>query len=370
METLKYILIKLVDWKTRQRKIQYLIMLLGAGMLSANKYLGQSLTLQKGDLQFALSLSEGNIITDYLVNIAAIFITLGGFIWLIIDAYQEAKITVRKKVVVIEGRGLRKVMTNPLHKTAAKHFTGKIDRLDIDITQRIRDGEVIYPQDTFNNNIKTIVSNIATRIDGIDHQDLTLVYGGLLPVPFTFYIGAILDDNGPVSVFDWDRAQEDWHLIDNNADDDHASFTITEELQDHPSPAEDVVLAMSVSYLADIAGIRRTFPNYPMSHLRLDSMEFGNHWSISKQSRLALQFTEYAKILTARGAKRIHIVLAAPSSIALNFGRRYDNRNLAQALVYQYEKDHVISYSWAVEIPGHGKREGSVLMTSKPAGAS
>ncbi|MGA9617149.1 MAG: SAVED domain-containing protein [Serratia proteamaculans] len=198
METLKYILIKLVDWKTRQRKIQYLIMLLGAGMLSANKYLGQSLTLQKGDLQFALSLSEGNIITDYLVNIAAIFIILGGFIWLIIDAYQEAKITVRKKVVVIEGRGLRKVMTTPLHKTAAKHFTGKI----------------------------------------------------------------------------------------------------------------------------------------------------------------------------ARGAKRIHIVLAAPSSIALNFGRRYDNRNLAQALVYQYEKDHAITYPWAVEIPGHGKREGSVLMTSKPAGAS
>lgn len=177
-------------------------------------------------------MSEGNIITDYFVNIVAILIILGGFIWLLIDAYQEAKITVRKKVVVIEGRGLRKVMTNPLHKTAAKHFSGKIDPLTLDITQRVRDGEVIYPQDTFNNNIKTIVSNIATRIDGIDHQDLTLVYGGLLPVPFTFYIGAILDDNGPVSVFDWDRTQEDWRLIDNNADDDHTSFTITEEPQD------------------------------------------------------------------------------------------------------------------------------------------
>lgn len=370
METLKYILIKLVDWKTRQRKIQYLIMLLGAGMLSANKYLGQSLTLQKGDLQFALSLSEGNIITDYLVNTAAIFIILGGFIWLIIDAYQEAKITVRKKVVVIEGRGLRKVATSPLHKAVAKHFSGKLDPLTIDITQRVRDGEVICPQDTFNNNIKTIVSNIATRIDGFDHQDLTLVYGGQLPVPFTFYIGAILDDNGPVSVFDWDRTQEDWRLIDNNADDDHTSFTITEEHQVHTATADNVVLAVSVSYQTDIAGIRHTFPNYPMSHLRLDSMEFGNHWSLSKQSRLALQFTEYAKILTARGAKRIHIVLAAPSSIALNFGRRYDNRNLAQALVYQYEKDHAITYPWAVEIPAQGKREGSVLMTSKPADAS
>ncbi|WP_273854896.1 SAVED domain-containing protein [Serratia liquefaciens] len=367
METLKYILIKLVDWKTRQRKIQYLTMLLGAGVLSVNKYLGQSLTLQKGDLQLALSMSEGNIITDYFVNIVAIFIILGGFIWLLIDAYQEAKITVRKKVVVIEGLGLRKVMTKPLHKTAAKHFAGKIDRLDIDITQRIRDGEVIYPQDTFNNNIKTIVSNIATRIDGIDHQDLTLVYGGLLPVPFTFYIGAILDDNGPVSVFDWDRTQEDWRLIDNNTDDDHTSFTITEEPQDYPSSAEDVVLAVSVSYLADIAGIRRTFPHYPVSHLALDSKAFGNHWSLSKQSRLSLQFTEHAKTLTARGVKRIHVILAAPSSIALNFGRRYDNRNLAQALVYQYEKNHAITYPWAVEIPAHGTPVGSVLMTPEPA---
>lgn len=370
METGKYILIKLVDWKTRQRKIQYLIMLLGVGMLGVSKYLGQSLTLQKGDLQLALSISEGNIITDYFVNIVALFIISGGFIWLLIDAYQEAKITVRKKVVVIEGRGLRKVTTTPLHKVVAKHFSGKIDPLTIDITQRVRDGEVIYPQDTFNNNIKTIVSNIAPRIDGIDHQDLTLVYGGFLPVPFTFYLGAILDDNGPVYVFDWDRKQEDWRLIDNNTDDDHAGFTITEEPQDHPSPAEDVVLAVSVSYQADIAGIRRTFPHYPISHLALDNMAFGNHWSLSKQSRLALQFIEYAKILTARGAKRIHIVLAAPSSIALNFGRRYDNRNLAQALVYQYEKDHAIAYPWAVEIPGHGRREGSVLMTSNPACAS
>lgn len=366
METLKYILIKLVDWKTRQRKMQYLIMLLGTGMLSANKYLGQSLTLQKGDYQLALLLSEGNIITDYAVNIAAIFIILGGFIWLLIDAYQEAKITVRKKVVVVEGRGLRKVTTTPLHKVVAEHFSGKIDTLTIDITQRIRDGEVICPQDTFNNNIKPLVSNIATRIDGIDHQDLTLVYGGFLPVPFTFYIGAILDDNGPASVFDWDRAQEKWRLIDNTADDDHAGFTVMEEPKDHSSPAEDVVLAVSVSYLADIAGIRRTFPHYPMSHLTLDSMEFGNHWSLSKQSRLALQFTEYAKLLTARGAKRIHIILAAPSSIALNFGRRYDNRNLAQAIVYQYENSHAMTYPWAVEIPAHGKREGSLLMTPEP----
>ncbi|HEJ7891022.1 TPA: SAVED domain-containing protein [Serratia liquefaciens] len=370
METLKYSLIKLVDWKTRQRKIQYLVMLLGAGILSANKYLGQSLTLRKGDLQLALSLSEGNIITDYLVNIVAILIILGGFIWLLIDAYQKAKIAVRKKVVVVEGRGLRKVATTPLHKVVAKHFSGKIDPLTIDITQRLRDGEVIYPQDTFNNNIKTIVSNIATRIDGIDHQDLTLVYGGFLPVPFTFYLGAILDDNGPVSVFDWDRAQEKWCLIDNNADDDHADFRIVEESQEHAPTPEDVVLAVSVSYLADIAGIRRTFPHYPVSHLALDDMTFGNHWSLSKQSRLALQFTEYAKQLTAQGAKRIHVVLAAPSSIALNFGRRYDNRNLAQAFVYQYEKNHDIAYPWAVEIPGHGKPEGSVFMTPEPACAS
>ncbi len=41
METVKYILIKLVDWKTRQRKIQYLIMLLGAGLLGGTTCWGR-----------------------------------------------------------------------------------------------------------------------------------------------------------------------------------------------------------------------------------------------------------------------------------------------------------------------------------------
>lgn len=97
METVKYILIKLVDWKTRQRKIQYLIMLLGAGILSVNNSLGKALTLEKGDARFSLAVSEGNVITDYFVNFVAASIILGGFVWLLVDAYREAKITVRKK---------------------------------------------------------------------------------------------------------------------------------------------------------------------------------------------------------------------------------------------------------------------------------
>ncbi|MEX5769189.1 SAVED domain-containing protein, partial [Serratia nematodiphila] len=194
METVKYILIKLVDWKTRQRKIQYLIMLLGAGLLGGNNLLGQALTLEKGDARFSLTMSEGNAISDSAVTFVAAFIILGGFVWLLVDAYREAKITVRKKGVVIEGRALRKVATTPLHKTVSHHFNGKIDALTLDMTQRMRDGVISHPEEAFDDNISTLASNIATRIDGIDHQDLTLVYGGQLPVPFTFYIGAILDD--------------------------------------------------------------------------------------------------------------------------------------------------------------------------------
>ncbi|HEJ8043619.1 TPA: SAVED domain-containing protein [Serratia marcescens] len=359
METAKYILIKVIDWKTRQRKIQYLVMLLGAGILGVNNSLGKAFTLEKGDTRFSLAVSEGNVITDYVVNFVAALIILGGFIWLLVDAYREAKITVRKKVVVIEGRALRKVATTPLYKMVPRYFNGKIDALTLDMTQRMRDGVITGPEDAFDDNISTLASNIATRIDGIDHQDLTLVYGGQLPVPFTFYIGAILDDNGPVSVFDWDRAQEAWRLIDNNVDDDRADFTLMESLV--TSAAKDVVLAVSVSYQADIAAIRQTFPAYPLSHLSLDATTFGNHWPLPKQARLALQFIEQVKMLTACGAERIHVILAASSSIALNFGRRYDNRNLAQLIVYQYEKEQQPVYPWGVVMPTQGQRRGAVI---------
>ncbi|MDY7605636.1 hypothetical protein [Serratia marcescens] len=78
METVKYILIKLIDWKTRQRKIQYLIMLLGAGILGVNNSLGKALTLEKGDARLSLAASGGNVITDSVVNFVAVFIVLGG----------------------------------------------------------------------------------------------------------------------------------------------------------------------------------------------------------------------------------------------------------------------------------------------------
>ncbi len=59
--------------------------------------LGQALTLEKGDARFSLAVSEGNVITDYVVNFVAVFIILGGFVWLLVDAYREAKVTVRKR---------------------------------------------------------------------------------------------------------------------------------------------------------------------------------------------------------------------------------------------------------------------------------
>lgn len=59
--------------------------------------LGQALTLEKGDARFSLTMSEGNAISDSAVTFVAAFIILGGFVWLLVDAYREAKITVRKK---------------------------------------------------------------------------------------------------------------------------------------------------------------------------------------------------------------------------------------------------------------------------------
>ncbi|HGC5851238.1 TPA: SAVED domain-containing protein [Serratia marcescens] len=63
----------------------------------------------------------------------------------------------------------------------------------------------------------------------------------------------------------------------------------------------------------------------------------------------------------ACGAERIHVILAAPSSTALNFGRRYDNRNLAQLIVYQCEKEQQPACPWGVMMPTQGQRRGAVV---------
>ena len=290
--------------------------------------------------QQLISLIDGWILSICsLIIVTSIAITVYKFI-------LGIKSKKRKKIIVIEGRGLRDDDGSALEAVILKSIEGNIIPILLDLRNNM-DGKVIEPQMAIN---KIMASHMSIRQHCIgDRQDLTLVYGGLTSVPYTFLTGVLIDDENNVITYDWDRRHEKWCPLDKI--DDGAQFII--QGLNNIGSSEDIVLALAYSYPIDDSNLKNTF-TYPIIKLNLDGMSSDSHWSKDKQNRLSQEFFEVIKQISAHGIKRIHLVMAAPNSVVFTFGRRYDKRNLPEIIVYQFERGESPPYPWGIKMPVSG----------------
>lgn len=348
-----------LKWFTRQRKPPFIFLAAGVAILKLSGGLSWQLILNIKDVAVTASNAEGNFITTVLAPLLGIVLCVIGAVWAICGAITDWRRNIRRRVLVIRGEGLRKVAGSNLDTQVHKRHTGQLVHLDIDITQNLRDGYLIQPENAFRNSVQPLIRSLWQHIGTSATGDTEVVYAGMLPVPFLFWIGNVLDDKGPVTLCDWNRATETWQLISDEHADDGESFHLDKITE---GSFENVVVAISFSYHADLVNIQKCFSGLRVEHLYLKQISFDNHWSIEKQQRLALEFVEFIKTLQQQGAKRIHLILVAPSSVIVNFGRRYDSRNLPELIVYQYEKSEDDSYPWGIYALSHGREEGGFAL--------
>jgi hypothetical protein len=265
----------------------------------------------------------------------------------------------RKKVIVIEGRGLRDDDGSPLEAAVPDTIAGHRIPIKLDLRQR-KDGIVKDP-DSLLPEIEVTRRAVQQYSASTDRQDLTIVYGGLTPVPFTFLTGVVLDDEGQIVTMDWDRTQEKWRSL--NGDDDGVRFDV--EGLDGVANSHEVVLAVSGSYPVLTENIKTTF-EFPVVRMTLTDLT-SSHWSQAKQNALAEQFLNVAKALEGSGAQTIHLILAAQNSVAFNLGRRYDKRNLPNVIVYQFERGEEVKYPWGVRMPTSSQRMPEIVYSRSPS---
>ena len=166
---------------------------------------------------------------------------------------------------------------------------------------------------------------------------------------------------GAKIVYDWDRSLRVWRTTEGF--DDGKRFLPLNSVHVVPNNRE-VVLAVSISYSVDTSGLKNTFPD-SMPIYRLDSEECvaDKYWSAEKQKSLVVRFRDTVQHLLNSGVQRIHLVLAAPSSLALRMGMSYDRRNFPEVIVYQFERSCMPPYPWGVLMPTHGVSEAVVTRT-------
>ncbi|EOE0854154.1 SAVED domain-containing protein [Klebsiella oxytoca] len=346
---IKYFLRSLTDWLFRRRSPGVIIIKAGVSLLVvilAGLAFRVTIPTSLGPFTFSWDSSGGAGVLGWCVFIIASLIVLFGAFLIIFNICQES----RRRVIVIEARGLRDWRGEPLASAVPSTIAGRREQVIVDLRQGIVDGQIVSP-DAAIRHLASLPDDIARRCDGLDRRDISFVLGGLAPVPFLFLLGVIVDDESQAVIMDWDRTQHAWRtLVD---EDDNNRFIVT-GMDAVNATVKRVALCMSASYDVLEADVRLVEPSVPIIKMELEGRNTNSHWSETKQQQLAQQFLDTVMLLMRQGITEISLFLAAPASLTLRLGTIYDKRNLPRIEVNQYEQNDSKRFPWAIQMPVAG----------------
>lgn len=351
-----------VEWLFRRHSPAHFTMRSGIALIISSLAVGWILSVNvpyKNGV-FSLNINNGGgtpALITYGLFVIGVVLTAIGLTWEIIRYKAEQKRLSRKKVVVIESRGLRDTSGSPLCDALPSKLEGHREVILIDIREHIKDGVITSPEAALNK-FSPLTHSLRQKENGLDRSDVTIAYGGLTPVPFTFLTGLLIDDEGRVQLFDWDRHKENWRTLDGI--DDGKRFTV-HGLDALATGTKEIALAVSVSYRVDLQGVQQKKGNIPLIHMELENGSSDCHWSEEKQQALGQEFLNTLISIGNKGVAKIHLFFAAQNSVVFRFGRLYDKRNLPEVVVYQYQKEVTPPYPWGLSMPVHGNENSLVI---------
>ena len=274
-----------IDWLFRRRSPALLVMRFGVICLAlafgAGWVLDVSFPFHGGQVEVGLNSAGGTpaiiVYTAAAIGVALIAISL---VWEIVRYRAEQRRLDRSKVIVVEARGLRDSSGAPLIDALPPRLEGHRDHVLVDLRQRVKDGEIVAPESALQD-LESLTTDLKRRENGFDRRDLSIVYGGLTPVPFTFLTGVLMDDEGVIVILDWDRHIEAWRELDGA--DDGKRFQISWPSIALQQGTNEIALTVSVSYEINADDIRTRVGDMPIVQLKLDDGSPDCHWSEEKQ---------------------------------------------------------------------------------------
>jgi hypothetical protein len=350
------------EWQFRKRSAAILLMTTGGAVIvAAVGGLAFRAKWGEAELEFGGASSLALSITGIVLG--GVIFALGLFLHLQ-DRLDERRAKERRRILVVEQRGLQRRFSTALKDALPTSMNGQIVEHVIDVTPYFRDGTLADPAVAFAH-VRDARSILRQGLGDTSPADVTVVYGGVSPVPLTFLAGTFLEDESHVAIMDWDRTAGSWRELSEEDDGDRFNNL---DLSTLPEGVEEVSLSISVSYEVDEAGVRRLDPDRPLLSLRLEKVSVGNHWSEDKQRAMADAFIQVLAFLAGRGVREVHLFLAAPNSVVFRFGRHLD-RNMPIVSVYQRESFDPLSFPWSVRMPYSANPEPSYCPTQIPEAA-
>lgn len=288
----------------------------------------------------------------------AIAICLGLGVSLVVIGLYFACITFkeqrRKLVIALELRGLSQTVDSPLQSAIPALTLGKRESIFLDVRQLVQ-GTTAQKKEAISY-VNVIPIRLKQLKDGRDRDDLSVYAGGIAPVPLLFLTGNLLAAESKINWLEWNRKTSMWVSPDEGTD-------LTDSLPVNYEPAyKDVVLAFSVSYPIDCSELTTTFPETNIVELKIENPTPGIVISEKSIQSLMQDFMNCIATLKAKGTKRIHLILAAPSILAIRLGSCYAGRNMPELIIYQYQQAKKENpYPWGVRMPSSETNQGELV---------
>ena len=343
---------QLVTWVIRPRNLGIAVLSRSTLVLTAALAGGFTLEVKGAGFVEALKFSTAEGAPAFLLALVTYAGLIGWVIGLalVIGAYwRESKEAAAGPVLVAEMRGLVDTADQPLLKAVPVALSGRREDCLIDVRAYLTG----------------VPPNVTSALDEISHlrrqvrrargdtarENVKVVAGGVMQVPLLVYAGTQLDDEGKVTLLEWERTSGQWKQL--LEPDDLSRFDVSGLID--ATGAAEVVVAVSASYKVDFDGIAETFAGKPVVHLGLPEPKVNGLWSEENQVALTHQFLQTLGTLANAGVKTVYLVLAAPATLALRFGMAYDPRNMPDLLCYQRERGNTPPFPWSVQMPTDSK---------------
>lgn len=354
-----------IDWVLRPRSIGLQLLKYGAAVLvttlGADMVFGAEYKSADSSLALHVATSGGlpalAVNGAYLLGAGLVFL---GVALLIRQIFLDVRKERRQLLIVVELKGLHGAPDTPAKDVIMRDFMGQ--RLSIVLDFRPRRSGDLVDRHLVLEKLATLVPTIEALSAGRDSSDVFVAVGGLAAVPALFLAGVLLDDESNVSIFDWHRRLKDWKVPE-GIDDGNRFLPIASNLN---TASSEAVLVVSCSYHIDEHDVADAFPGLPV--VRLDAQEklADRFWSQEKQEAYVTEFRDAVQVLLNTGVRKIHVLLAAPSSLAIRMGMSYDSRLHPDLIVYQYERSLRPVYPWGLHVPSHGRDASVVDLQSYP----
>lgn len=325
-------------------------------MVSAGVNFAGKLNVNISGLAFAGSMSSAE--TPSYFNYLALFLIVIGAFWILFTDHkqrkQEAIENNRKIAFVVQIDAYSNVIPTPLKSSLPTEIKGKPISIVIEKRDALVGG---YNLQDVADDIINIERTLKQHAGGLDLADVSVCAGGLAPVPFLFLLGNVLEDERPIHWAEWDRKESRWAWA-NDGQFIHSWGLPTAEIL----ISDEVVLKSGITYPISENEISTAFPHFPVVKWEPADKLFQRILDESSCSEICDEFKSLMLQLKGQGVKRVHFLLACSAALTMKLGSVLDPRNMPEVIVYQYEKNSDLIYTWGLGVKVHeGKKSAMII---------